>query len=256
LCFYILAKGKQNMNDLKTSILTAALALASLTSANARNIITEWNFNSTTPDGNVGTGTTSPSFGDGTITLVGGTSASFATGIPADLSSTDNSRYSVATFPASGTTTSKTAGIQFNVSTLGYTDISFAYQIRHSNTSANTHALLYTLDRNSPGWLEAAVFSFTPASSGTGDTWYSRSHNFASVTGLNGNANAAFRIVSAFDTGASNYLASQSGKSYGTSGTYGFDLVQVSGVPEPSSATLLGLGFLALLGVRRLARKS
>jgi hypothetical protein len=32
--------------------------------------------------------------------------------------------------------------------------------------------------------------------------------------------------------------------------------VSLSTVPEPSSATLLGLGFLALLGVRRLARKS
>jgi hypothetical protein len=32
--------------------------------------------------------------------------------------------------------------------------------------------------------------------------------------------------------------------------------VSLSTIPEPSSATLLGLGFLALLGVRRLARKS
>jgi hypothetical protein len=246
------------LNHLKTSILTAALALASLTSAKAQIIITEWNFNSPTPDASVTTGTTSPSIGVGTITLVGGTSASFATGSTADtLSSTDNSRYVITTFPASGAL-SKTAGIQFDVSTLGYTDISFAYQIRHSNTAANTHALLYTLDSRAttPDWVEAAQFTFTPAASGTGDTWYSRSFNFASVTGLNGNANAAFRIVSAFDPGAGNYLASQSTKSYSTQGTYGFDLVQVSGVPEPSSATLLGLGFLALLGVRRLARKS
>jgi hypothetical protein len=36
----------------------------------------------------------------------------------------------------------------------------------------------------------------------------------------------------------------------------GFDLVQVTGVPEPSSAALLGFGTLALLGLRRLNRKS
>jgi hypothetical protein len=246
------------MNHLKTSILTATLALASLTSAKAQIIITGWNFNSPTPDANVTTGTTSPSIGEGTITLVGGTSASaFATGSTADTSSsTDNSRYAITTFPASGA--SKTAGIQFDVSTLGFTDISFAYQIRHSNTSANTHALLYTLDRRAttPEWVEAAEFTFTPAATGTGDTWYSRSVNFASVTGLNGNANAAFRIVSAFDPVAGNYLASRSTSTYGTAGVYGFDLVQVSGIPEPSSASLLGMGFLALLGVRRLARKS
>jgi hypothetical protein len=35
LCFYLLVHGKQNLNHLKTSILTAALALVSLTSANA-----------------------------------------------------------------------------------------------------------------------------------------------------------------------------------------------------------------------------
>lgn len=247
------------MNHLKSSILTAALALVSLTSANAQTIITEWNFNSPTPDGNVATGTTSPSIGAGTITLVGGTTANaFASGSTADTStSTDNSRYPITTFPASGAG-NKTAGIQFDVSTLGFTDISFAYQIRHSNTSANTHALLYTLDRlaTTPVWTEAAQFTFTPAATGTGDTWYSRSVNLASVTGLNENANAAFRIVSAFDPVTGNYLASRSTSTYGITGVYAFDLVQVSGIPEPSSATLLGLGFLALLGVRRLSRKS
>jgi len=39
------------MNHLKSSILTAALALVSLTSANAQNVITQWNFEAqnTTP---------------------------------------------------------------------------------------------------------------------------------------------------------------------------------------------------------------
>lgn len=247
------------MNHLKSSILTATLALVALASANAQTIITEWNFNSSVPDANTTTGTTSPSVGTGTISLVGGTTANpFASGSPADTSTaTDNSRYPILSFPALGIG-SKTAGIQFDVSTVGFTDISFAYQIRHSNTSANTHALLYTLDRlaSAPVWTEAALFTFTPAASGTGDTWYSRSVNLTSVTGLNENANAAFRIVSAFDPVAGNYLASRSTSTYATTGIFAFDLVQVSGIPEPSSAALLGFGTLALLSIRRLSRKS
>jgi len=247
------------MNHLKSFILTAALALVSLTSANAQTIITEWNFNSPIPDAQPTTGTTSPSIGVGTITLVGGTTANaFAGGSTADISTTtDNSRYPITGFPDLGTG-SKTAGIQFDVSTVGFTDISFAYQIRHSNTSANTHALLYTLDRlaSTPVWTEAAQFTFTPAASGTGDTWYSRSVNLTSISGLNENANAAFRIVSAFDPVTGNYLASKSTSTYATTSIFAFDLVQVSGIPEPSSATLLGLGFLALIGLRRLNRKS
>ena len=39
-------------------------------------------------------------------------------------------------------------------------------------------------------------------------------------------------------------------------GNYAFRGVDIVTVPEPSSATLLGLGFLALLGVRRLNRKA
>jgi len=238
-------------------ILIAALSLVNLNSANAA-IIAGWDFNSTIPDANVGTGTTSPSIGAGTITLVGGTtaSASFATGSTADTSTaTDNSRYSITGFPALGTG-NKTAGIQFNASTVGFTGISFAYEMRHSNTAANTHSLLYTLNRleSTPLWTEAAQFTFTPAASGTGDTWYSRSVNLTSISGLNGNANAAFRIVAAFDPVTGNYLASRSTSTYGTSGVYAFDVVQVSGVPEPSSQALLGFGMVALVAVRALRR--
>ena len=236
-------------------ILIATLSLVNLNSANAA-IIAGWDFNSTIPDALTTTGTTSPSVGAGTITLVGGTTAIFATGSTADTSTTtDNSRYSVVGFPALATG-NKTAGIQFDVSTVGFTDISFAYGIRHSNTAANTHSLLYTLNRlaSTPLWTEAAQFTFTPAASGTGDTWYSRSVNLTSISGLNGNANAAFRIVNAFDPVTGNYLASKSTSSYAGTGSYGFDLVQVSGVPEPSAQALLGIGMVALVAVRALRR--
>jgi hypothetical protein len=58
------------------------------------------------------------------------------------------------------------------------------------------------------------------------------------------------RIVSDFDLGTEGrYLASRLGSSYSTSGTWRFDNVNFSAVPEPeeyaalSALTLLGLGF-------------
>jgi hypothetical protein len=39
---------------------------------------TQWYFNSTTPDANTGTGSTSPSIGSGLFALVGGTTSTFA----------------------------------------------------------------------------------------------------------------------------------------------------------------------------------
>jgi hypothetical protein len=63
-------------------------------------------------------------------------------------------------------------------------------------------------------------------------------------------ANLSVRIVSDFDLGTEGrYLASRLGSSYSTSGTWRFDNVNFSAVPEPeeyaalSALTLLGLGF-------------
>ena len=56
-------------------------------------VFAQWNFNSVTPDGNTTTGTTTPSIGAGTAALVGGATATFATGDTTfdPAGSTDNS---------------------------------------------------------------------------------------------------------------------------------------------------------------------
>ena len=56
------------MNHLKSSLLVAALALVTLTSVNAQNLMTQWTF-----EGDVIT----PSTGTGTASLIGGTTATF-----------------------------------------------------------------------------------------------------------------------------------------------------------------------------------
>jgi endonuclease/exonuclease/phosphatase family metal-dependent hydrolase len=82
-------------------------------------VFAQWNFNSITPDNNTTTGATTPSVGVGTAALVGGTTATFATGDttldPAPAA--DNTAWNTTSYPASGN--NKTAGAQFAVSTAG-----------------------------------------------------------------------------------------------------------------------------------------
>ena len=191
-----------------------------------------WDFNSSPGDANTATGSTIPSQGAGSISNIGGTTNSFAAGTLTDANTTDNTGYNVSSFPTQGSN-NKTAGIQINVSTVGLTNILFEFEQRLSNTAANTYVLQYTTDRTAttPVWQDAQTFTFVPGTS-TASVWYQRSFNFSSITGINNNANAAFRIVSAFDLTSGNYLASSSTSSYSASGTCRFDLIKISSLPS------------------------
>jgi PKD repeat protein len=220
---------------------TLALIYASVLSFihfNAQTTLVSWDFNSGN-DNNVATGTLSPATGTGTISLIGGTTmGAYVTGHTSDPNSSDNSALNVTNFPAQSTNP-KTAGIQINVSTVGYNNISIEFWQRLSNTAANTWVLQYTLDITAPTpvWVDAATYTFTPQPTGTGDTWYFRSHNFSSVPGLNNNPNVAFRVVSDFDPNAGQYLAARSTSTYATTGLTRFDMVKISSA-VPSNVSL------------------
>jgi hypothetical protein len=84
---------------------------------------------------------------------------------------------------------------------------------RLSNTANNTYVAQYTT--NGTDWIDAQTFTFTPAATGTGDTWYkNRTVDLTSIPALDNNANAAFRVVSAFDPTSGNYLAATSTSTY------------------------------------------
>lgn len=238
------------------AIVAAAGMFASVVNAD---IITQWNFNSPTNDADSATGTTAPAIGSGTASLVGGvTSPSFNGGgstgtAPASSSDpnfTDNSGWQTTNYPASGTA-NRTAGVQFALSTSGYTGITIAFDVRHSNTSANTLRLQYTTD--GVNFVNADQFTFTPAATGTGDSWYNRSADLSAIAGVNNNPNFAIRIVTEFDPGTGNYRAARSTSTYGTASTLRWDMVTVSGtvIPTPAAAALLGLGGLAAARRRR-----
>ena len=61
--------------------LSALAAVAGLLAAPAHAVsVTQWNFNSATPDANTGTGSTAPALGTGQVLLAGGATATFASG--------------------------------------------------------------------------------------------------------------------------------------------------------------------------------
>jgi hypothetical protein len=202
----------------------------------AQATIAQWNFNGVDATSVPG-GASAPlvSVGAGTAQLIGGTTASFASGnstagtLETEITTPPNYAWGTTGYPATGVG-SKTAGVQFNVSTVGQAGIIFRFEQRHSNTSSNTYVAQYTADvtAGTPVWVDAQTFTFTPAATGTGDTWYNaRIVDVSTVTALDNNPNVAFRVVSAFDPTAGNYVASKLGSTYG-GGTARFEMVTIT----------------------------
>lgn len=211
--------------------------------------IAQWNFNGADAASVPGGGSNPlPATGTGVISLFGTVTTSatpFAAGVSAaGVGSSDpittnppNLAWATTNYPAPGVG-NKQSGIQVNVSTVGYADITFRFDQRLSNKAGNTHVVQYTLDRTaaSPVWVDAQTFTFTPAATGTGDAWYNlRTVDLSAVTGLDNNPNVAFRVAAAFDPIAGNYLASTSTSTYDGTGVIRFDMVTVT------AATTLGV---------------
>ncbi len=211
-------------------------------------IITLWNFNgSSTADVPGGPTSPQPAQGNGSASLVGGTTASFASGAASGGSSDPtmgvppNYGWNITTFPAQGTLP-QTAGVQFNVSTLGYTNIQFQFDQRFSNTSANTAAVLYNLDVTdvNSSWNVAEILA--PVT--TGDAWANqRLVDLSSIVGVANNPNLGIRIVSDFASAAvGQYIAANPSSNYSANGTWRFDMVTFIGTQLPNVSYLWSTG--------------
>jgi hypothetical protein len=198
--------------------------------------IAQWNFNGTSAT-TVPGGVTSPtpSVGSGTASLVNLTlAATFASGnttagtLETETTSPPNYGWNSTGYPTAGTG-SKTAGVQYNVSTVGEAGITLRFEQRLSNTAANTYVVQYTTDNTTvtPVWTDAQTFTVTPAATGTGDTWYIRSVDLSGITTLDDNPNVSFRVLSAFDPGTGDYLAARSTSTY-AGGTVRYDMVTIT----------------------------
>lgn len=238
-----------------TKHLFTLAALAALAAPAQALTLTQWNFNSTTADANTGTGIILSAIGSGTASLVGGVTSTFASGDASGGSSDpavgDDSGWNTTTYAAQGTG-DKTRGVQFLVSTAGMTDVSVTWDQRHSNTASKYVAFQYTTDGGT-SWIDPLDGLF---SAEAGDTWANgRGLDLSGVAGAGDNDGFGFRIVATFQPGTSSYLASNPGSTYGTAGTWRFDMVTVNAapVPEPASYALMLFG-LAAVGARALRR--
>ncbi|NHM07172.1 T9SS type A sorting domain-containing protein [Flavobacterium sp. CYK-4] len=216
------------------------LALTLLFTCNswAQATIAQWRFNGADANSIPGGGSAPlVSLGAGTAELIGGTTGAFAAGnASAETTETEptatNFGWQTTGYAPAGTD-NKVRGVQYNVSSVGQAGIVFKFEQRLSNSASNTYVVLYTADRTaaSPVWVEAQTFTFTPAATGTGDTWYNgRTVDVSSVTALDNNPNIAFKIVSAFDPIVGDYVAARSTNVYsaGTGGTVRYDMVTVT----------------------------
>lgn len=201
-------------------------------------LIAEWNFNSAISDGSTATGSTNPSFGSGTASLIGGTSATFATGSAAD-TAPDNSGWNLSTFPAQGTS-NKTAGAQFNVGTVGFTDIQVIWQHRVSGSASKYSRLQYSKDgvnfSDAVGAASARVVSSSSAYS------EAQTNLLGGLAELGNNPKFAFRIVSEFELtatghGTNGYVTTYGTNAYSRAGTVRLDMVRICGNKLPGANT-------------------
>lgn len=187
--------------------------------------ITQWNFDQQNLN---------PITGSGTAVTVGGVTSSFATGNP------NLYAWSTTSYPAQSTA-SGTAGVQFNVSTLGYNSIVVSWENRNSNTSANRLRLQYTINGND--WLnfEATDDNATNTNDGnpigfesgrfisTATDWFFRSADLSLIPGVEQNPLFAIRLVTEFED-ATMYGATNGGN-YTSDGAIRFENVTFTGIP-------------------------
>ncbi len=185
-------------------------------------MIAQWGFNNSTE----------PSFGQGVASLVGGVTASYATGSTNDPAEAGNTGWNTTQYPAQGAG-NQTAGVQFAVSTLGYSDIVVRWEHRVSNTASKYCQLQFSADgthfANAPVPICATAVSAIPS------FYESQTIDLSQFTEVNDNPHFAFRVVSEFEgsalgNGVEQYVTTYGTNRYSSNGTIRFDLVTVSGV--------------------------
>ena len=183
---------------------------------------------------------------------------SIGTGLPTSAGSTSTLAINMAGI---GTGTASPSGfVMFDTNKDSLLDTAF---IADDRTSAGGGLQKWTF--NGTAWVNSYSLLFNAATSGLTGTAGSGIVGIRGLTGGYDDTTGAFslfattadasnnKIVSVVDTGT----APTTFTTLASAGTnLAFRGIDIVTVPEPSSAALLGLGFLALLGVRRLNRKA
>ena len=205
----------------------ALVCLAWVSSALAESI-TQWTFNDT----NAPVASPLPALGQGTASLLAGVVSVYVGGASADHGGT-NKAWSIKSFPGTFVG-NKTAGVQFDVSTVGYHNIAVSWYQENTSTASRYARFQYSVDGTH--FTDGDVIAITKESSFTNIVV-----DLASIPAATNNPLFAFRIVAEFEksatgSGSDGYVATKDGSDYNaSSGALHFDLVTVSGVPYPPS---------------------
>ncbi len=192
--------------------------------------ISQWTFNSLTPDNSYATGSLAPSTGGGSLSTFGGTRTSFNLGSVNGGSSDpsgDNTGMNIVGFPSASS--GGLAGVAFAVDTTGYDRIALTFDQRNSNTASNTDRVQYSLDGGS-SWQDHTTLMMS-----VGEQWaIGRTVDLSGVAGAADNPYFAVRLVNG------GFTATNPGSNYTTQGTWRFDMVTLSGdaLPVPTTTSL------------------
>jgi hypothetical protein len=176
----------------------------------------QWNFNA---------GNLTPSLGSGAALFIGGTTETFTSGAGSSDPVQPGQGWSTASYPSNATPNPRTAGTQFNVSTVGYQNILFNYDVSHSGSAANRYVVQYSPDVTNilAPWITVDILDYT-----TNDTFHPETIDLSTFAGTNDNPNLGIRIVS--DTALNGQYVGVTA-AYGTSGTVLYDMVTFTGNP-------------------------
>jgi hypothetical protein len=190
--------------------------------------LTRWDFNATNiytatnPAASIGIGTATPGPNPAVTNFI------FAPGALFDpsqvVAGATNQAMELNGFPAA--ITNKTAGFQYNTSTLGYKDILLTWSERHSATASKYMRVQYST--NGVDFIDGDVVTFSQVA------YQFYSSNLGTNPGVANNPNFAFRVVAEWESSAigtvnSNYDGTSSG--FGATGTIREDLMTVFGNP-------------------------
>ncbi|MEO6036059.1 MAG: autotransporter-associated beta strand repeat-containing protein, partial [Verrucomicrobiota bacterium] len=230
---------------MKKQLLIAFATLGFCLGASA-DTVALWDFNSRPSDTNDTTGTLTPTTGSGLASVVGAVAPSFTTanGSSDPAGTNDNSNWRITTF-AAVSSNNKTRGVQFNMNTIGFENITAVWDQQNSATANRYWRVLYSID-NGATWVERNVIDNTANAVWTNGVF---SADFTSIPGANNNTNFGVRLLAEFQStatgsGVASYVGV--GGTYGTGGTLRLDMFRFSGSPvanltifsQPSSLTV------------------
>jgi len=147
-------------------------------------------------------------------------------------------------YPAQGTN-NNSAGLQLNLSTVGYSGIKLSFDLKHKQDAASHIRVMYTLNRNASPvvWTTATpVFGHEITDYSQTAWWFNDNViDLSGISGANNNPNFALKIVTTFDPGTPTvYASSMYGREYDQDSYYNklrYDMIRVTATSTPPAFT-------------------